>query len=121
MAKPSQRQPINGLLPSSRLSCLYKNIGVRPRCAAPRARYLGSGRSGFSTCHSSRPTCRCAGAAVPAQPWLTEHRRVARLEPACKANLSSSRRWVAGAALSRTTCPAGSPAWTHTDTSSWCR
>ena len=30
--------------------------------------------------------------------------------PACKANLSSSRRWVAGNALSRTTCPAGSPA-----------
>jgi len=48
MAKPSQRQPVNGLLPSLRLICLYKNIGVRPRCAAPRARYVGSRRSGVS-------------------------------------------------------------------------
>ena len=69
MAKPSQRQPTNGLFPSSRLSCLFKNIGVRPRCAAPRARYIGSRRSEVSpTCHGSRPTCRCTGAAVPARP-----------------------------------------------------
>ena len=96
---------------SSRLSCLFKNIGVRPRCAAPRARYIGSRRSEVSpTCHGSRPTCRCAGAAVPARACYSSSIAGSPVSncPACKANLSSSRRWVAGNALSRTTRPAGS-------------
>jgi hypothetical protein len=54
MAKPSQRQPINGLLPPSRLSCLYKNN----RCAAPMCRAACtlpriSAQVGSPTCHSS--------------------------------------------------------------------
>jgi hypothetical protein len=68
MAKPSQRRPINGLLPSSRLSCLYKNIGVRPRCAAPRARYAGSRRNGVSHMPQQPPymsMCGCCRASRP--------------------------------------------------------